>query len=317
MRFSIVTTLYNSEPYVDEFYLRIKTAVEKITDDYEIIFVNDGSPDHSLDKVVRLYNNDIKIKIVDLSRNFGHHKALMTGLGYASGDFIFLIDSDLEEPPELLTKYYSNMIQCGCDVVVGTQAKRKGDRFEQISGIIFYKMFNLLSDNLIPENVLISRLMKKDFVKSLISHKEKELFFAGICSITGYDQKTVQVSKGAKGSTSYSLFKKVSQTINAIVSFSNKPLYFIFILGIFMSLISGCYVSYIIFMKIFFSMQVGFASIVASIWGVGGIILVSTGVIGIYVAKVFSEVKQRPVIVKKFYNRLNRVNNAETDHNDI
>jgi len=302
MKLSIITTLYYSEPYIDQFYRRIKIAVEEITLDYEIIFVNDGSPDNSLNKAVKLYENDIKVKIVDLSRNFGHHKALMAGLGYATGDLVFLLDSDLEEPPELLSKYYAEMKANDCDVVVGTQKKRKGDRFEKISGAVFYKLFNLLSNHSIPENVLISRLMKQDYVKSLISHNERELFFAGLCSITGYDQKTVQVSKGHKGSTSYSFIKKLSQTINAIVSFSNKPLYLIFLLGVFISLISGIYVSYIFFMKIFFSVQLGFASIVASIWGLGGVMLMSTGIIGFYIAKIFSEVKQRPVIVKKLYN---------------
>lgn len=302
MKLSVVTTLYYSEPYIDEFYHRMKVAAEKITSDYEIIFVNDGSPDNSLSKAVKLCENDIKVKIADLSRNFGHHKALMTGLGYATGDLIFLLDCDLEEPPELLNKYYSRMKEEDCDVVVGVQEKRKGSGFEKISGALFYKLFNLLSNHSIPENVLISRLMKRDYVRSLISHNERELFFAGLCSITGYDQKTVRVSKGHKGSTSYSLSKKLSQTINAIVSFSNKPLYLIFILGVVIFLISAIYISYIVIMKIFFSVQVGFASIVASIWGLGGVMLMSTGIIGFYIAKIFSEVKQRPVIVKKLYN---------------
>ena len=302
MKLSIVTTLYNSEAYIDEFYRRMKSVAEKITLDYEIILVNDGSQDKSLHKAVMLCKSDVNVKIVDLSRNFGHHKALMAGLEYAAGNLVFLLDSDLEEPPELLSQYYSKLLELDCDVVVGAQKKRKGDRFEQISGAVFYKIFNLLSKHPIPEDGLTSRLMKKAYVKSLISHKEREIFFSGLCSITGYDQKTVSISKQHKGSTSYSFGKKLSQTINAIVSFSNKPLYLIFLLGIFISFISGSYVTYIFFMKIFFSIQVGFASIVASIWGLGGLMLMSTGIIGFYIAKIFSEVKQRPVIVKKLYN---------------
>ena len=302
MKLSIVTTLYYSQPCINEFYQRATNAAQALTSDYELIFVNDGSPDDSLNMAVRLCELDSRVKLVDLSRNFGHHKALMTGLGYADGDLVFLLDCDLEEPPELLSKYYSKMKEADCDVVVGIQEKRKGDRFEKLSGALFYKVFNLFSTHPIPENVLISRLMTREYVQSLVSHRERELFFAGLCALTGYAQKTVTVTKGHKGKTSYSFGKKLAQTVNAIVSFSNRPLYFIFILGSAVFFLSGVYISYLMVMKFFFAMQVGFASIVASIWGIGGVMLMCTGIIGIYTGKIFSEVKQRPVIVKKLYN---------------
>ena len=127
MKLSIVTTLYKSSPYIDEFYVRISKEAQKITNDYEIIFVDDGSPDDSLLKVVALYERDSRVKVVELSRNFGHHKAIMTGLSCAKGDFVFLIDSDLEEAPELLGSFWNELQkEDDLDVVYGVQEKRKG-----------------------------------------------------------------------------------------------------------------------------------------------------------------------------------------------
>ena len=129
MELSIVTTLYHSAPYIEEFYARVRNEAEKITSDYEIIFVNDGSPDHSLDVVLPICERDEKVKVIDLSRNFGHHKAMMTGLAHARGAWVFLIDCDLEEEPELLGKFSAEVKGSGADVVYGVQQKREGKLF--------------------------------------------------------------------------------------------------------------------------------------------------------------------------------------------
>jgi hypothetical protein len=154
MDLSIVTTLYYSSPYLEEFYARTCAAAEQITDDYEIILVNDGSPDDSLDVALSLFERDDRVKVVDLSRNFGHHKAVMTGLAHARGDLVFKIDCDLEEEPELLGEFYAEMIKDpSVDVVYGVQQRRKGGPFERLSGSLFYRLFNLLSDHPVPSNL--------------------------------------------------------------------------------------------------------------------------------------------------------------------
>lgn len=159
MRLSIVTTLYKSSQYVDAFYKRISKEAKKVTEDYEIIFVDDGSPDDSLKKCVFLYEKDKKVKVIELSRNFGHHKAIMTGLSYAKGDFVFLIDSDLEEEPELLGKFWKELqSEEDLDVVYGVQEARKGNWFEQWSGDLFYKAFNTISHVNVPKNLITCRL---------------------------------------------------------------------------------------------------------------------------------------------------------------
>ena len=176
MKLSIVTTLYKSSPYIDEFYARISKEAQKITDDYEIIFVDDGSPDDSLQKAVALYEKDSKVKVIELSRNFGHHKAIMTGLSHAKGEFVFLIDSDLEEEPELLGKFWEELHkEKELDVVFGVQESRKGGWFEKWSGEMFYKVFNYFSGVKIPKNFLTVRLMKQNYVKNLTSFQEKEI----------------------------------------------------------------------------------------------------------------------------------------------
>ena len=138
MLLSIVTTLYNSAPELIEFYERTSKCAQEITQDYELILVNDGSPDNSLELALSLNQKDDRVKVIDLSRNFGHHKAIMTGLSYAQSKYVFLIDSDLEEPPEVLNKFWEEMQNSDdTDVIYGVQDKRKGKFFERLSGFIY------------------------------------------------------------------------------------------------------------------------------------------------------------------------------------
>ena len=303
---SIVTTLYDSEKYIDEFYRRTVQVVTKITDDYEIIFVNDGSSDNSMELAKAIINKDKKVRLIELSRNFGHHKAVMVGLEHAKGNFVFLIDCDLEEKPELLTAFYKVMCDNldGIDVVYGYMSYRKGDFWEKITGQVFYKIINFMSDVHIPEDVLMARLMKKTYVQNLLRFQETHVFIGGLLQLSGYNQVGIPVIKTSKGTTSYNLLKRLSQATDAIVSFTMVPLIYISILGLVMSFFSFCYAAYIIINKILYGqVLVGWTSVMASIWFIGGVIITSIGVIGIYIGKIFIQVKKRPnVIIKNIYN---------------
>lgn len=303
MKLSIVTTLYCSEPYVSEFYLRTKKAAEKITNDYEIVFVDDGSPDKSLDLAIELSEKDEKVKVIELSRNFGHHKAMMTGLSYANGEYVFLLDSDLEEKPELLEIFFEKLKQEKCDVVYGVQNKRKGNWFERISGEMFYFFINLITDLALQKNLITARLMTRAYVKSLVRYRERELFLAGIWQITGYKQVSVVVEKGDKGSSTYSLSRKMTILIDSITSFSNKPLLYIFYLGVMFSLLSLIWVGYLLLEKLVLGTPIaGWISIMVSVWFLGGVIILFIGTIGIYLSKVFVEAKRRPyALIRKIY----------------
>src|SRR5690349_15925486 len=246
MKLSIVATLYYSVPYLEEFYRRSCQAAEKITDDYEIILVNDGSPDNSLEVARSLYEQDPRIVVVDLSRNFGHHKAIMTGLAYASGDLVLLIDCDLEEPPEILLDFYKLFCQSDADVVYGVQAQREGSRFRRMSGRVYYSLYNWLSQYPVPHDALIARLMTQRYVKRLLEHKEQLFSIDGLMEITGFKQIPVQVEKHYKGSTTYSFRKRIGLAISGITSLSNKPLIYIAYLGLAMTIPSGLLIVYLL-----------------------------------------------------------------------
>jgi len=305
MDLSIVTTLYSSAPYVREFYARIRTAAEKITGDYETLFVNDGSPDNSLELALSLYEEDHRVRVIDLSRNFGHYKAIMTGLAYAKGDLVFLVDCDLEEEPELLGTFYSEIKSSRADVVYGVQQARKGGFFKRLSGALFYKLFNLLSSYPVPSNVTIARLMSQRYVVSLVAHKDREIFLDGLWAITGFKQVPLVVEKHSKGSSTYTLKRRASVFVNAIVSFSDKPLAFIFYLGCILVLLSCIAALYLVVRRIFFGdLLIGWPSLIVSIWLLGGLTIFCLGVIGIYLSKVFMETKQRPyTVIRKIYER--------------
>lgn len=305
MDLSIVTTMYHSAAYIEEFYARMCATAEKITHDYEIIFVNDGSPDESLEIAVSLYHKDPRVKVIDLSRNFGHHKAVMTGLAHAKGEKVFLIDVDLEEEPELLGKFYEVFINSDADVVHGVQTKRKGGIWERATGALFYWVFNLLSTHKIPANNLMTRLMSRRYVKNLVAHRESELSMSGLWEITGFKQIPVKVHKHSKGSTTYTFRRKVALMVRAITGFSNKPLVYIAALGVIILSLSSLYFLYILGVRIFVGKPPsGFMTIILSIWFLGGLTIFSLGIIAIYLSVIFIETKNRPyTIIRDIYER--------------
>lgn len=306
MELSIVTTMYRSAQFLPEFYRRASEAAARLTSDYEILLVNDGSPDECLDVALRLVESDARVRVVDLARNFGHHRAIMTGLAHARGERIFLIDCDLEEEPELLPSFAAEMASTRADVVYGVQGVRKGGLLERVSGSVFYRLFNALSDYPVPANLVTVRLMTRRYVEALLRHDERELFLGGIWSITGFEQHPVAVRKGSRAGTSYTLRRRVALFVNAITSFSSKPLVLVFWLGTFISMGAMAATVVLIVRKVFFGkLLVGWPSLMVSIWLLGGLTIFCLGIIGIYLAKIFVEVKRRPYsIVRQVYERI-------------
>ncbi|MCG3173137.1 MAG: putative glycosyltransferase [Myxococcota bacterium] len=306
MKLSVVATLYQSAPYIAGFHERASAAARELAgDDYEIVLVNDGSPDNSLDIAVGLTRADSHVVVVDLSRNFGHHKAMMTGLSHARGERVFLIDVDLEEEPELLLSFHRQMASQSCDVVYGVQEQRKGGWFERSTGGLFWKLIGLLSGLPLPENVLTARLMTRAYVDALVRHQEREVFMAGLWFITGFDQRPQTVRKLDKGVSTYTFRRKLALFVNSVTSFSNLPLVVIFWTGIVIFCLACGYIGWLVLnWLVFSSPPAGWTSVMASIWFLGGLVISFMGVIGIYLSKVFSETKQRPyTIVRKVHGR--------------
>lgn len=304
MKLSVVATLYQSAPYIDEFYRRASAAARHLVgEDHEIVFVNDGSPDTSLERVIRLAESDAHVVVVDLSRNFGHHKAMMTGLAHAKGARVFLIDSDLEEEPEWLLNFDAQMNREGCDVVYGVQESRKGDWFERWSGRWFYRFFKALTGLALPENIVTARLMTRRYVDALLRHEEREVFMAGLWHTTGFDQRPHPIKKHKTSETTYTLRRKMALLVNSVTSFSNAPLVGIFYIGVSISLFALMYIAYLVVHWLVLARPLsGWTSVMASIWLLGGMVISFIGVVGIYLSKIFSETKQRPyTIVRKIY----------------
>jgi putative glycosyltransferase len=228
---------------------------------------------------------------------------MMTGLTYARGDLVFLLDSDLEEDPAWLETFYERLRATEAAVVFGVQRKRKGRLFERLSGAIFFKIFNALSTQPIPRNVVTARLMTHKYVAALVQHQERETQIAGLWALTGFKQVSVSISKSSNSTSTYSFRRKVSHLVNAITSFSIKPLVLIFYLGCVILLLSTIAALDLIVRKLMLgTLLEGWASLIVSIWLLGGLTIFCLGVIGIYLAKVFIEVKRRPyTIVQDIY----------------
>lgn len=303
MKVSIVTTLYRSAAYIDEFHRRAMQAASAITDDVELIMVNDGSPDDSLEVAVELHKSDPRVVVVDLARNFGHHKAMMTGLAHATGDLIFLVDSDLEEPPESLSQFYELFKREACDVVYGVQESRRGGFFERTTGALFFAALDVLGDRPVPRNVVTSRLMTRDYVNALVSHQDREFIISDLWQVTGFRQIPVIVKKLSLSPSTYSLRNRIELAVKHVTTTSTRLLYFVLYTGI---LIFGLSAVLILFyLARYFASGIGvdgFTSLIISIWFLGGLITLILGILGIYIANIMSETKRRPyTLVRRIY----------------
>lgn len=299
---SIVATMYRSKQFLPEFLALCQQALAELNcASFEIILVNDGSPDDSIAYATQAIAQLPQLVVVDLSRNFGHHAAMQAGLATSRGDHVFLIDCDLEVSPLVLVEFYSKLLSTGSDMVYGYQEARKGGWLEKYSGGLFYKGFNAMSDIRIPENMATERVMSRRFVKALLELGDKNLFLGGMLTWTGFQQLGMPVKKGLRsGPSSYTLMRRIGLMVNAVSSFSAKPLTILFNAGILITVFSLFFFVYLVARKIFFNdALIGFTSLMAMLSLSLGITTTGLGVIGIYLGKVFSQVQNRPNYIIK------------------
>jgi putative glycosyltransferase len=311
MKLSIVATLYKSAGTIDEFYKRTMAAAEPLGYDIELILVNDGSPDASLDLALALHQADPKVTVIDLSRNFGHHKAMMTGLTYARGDLVFLIDSDLDEEPELLPIFHQRLLRGDCDVVYGFQEQRRGGPIEKITGELYYWLVKTLSDDVVPRNNITARLMTRDYVRTLIRHRDREFVIEQLWSSSGFRQVGIPVKKFSISPTTYSLRLRAEYLVKHISTSSTKLLYIIFYFGLMLSCTAAAVIFYFLVLYAISGITVsGFSSLIVSIWFFGGVTTSILGIQGIYLASILSESKRRPYTVVRKVHRIERGTNV-------
>jgi putative glycosyltransferase len=315
MRLSIVATLYYSAPFLDEFVTRCVTSAEEITSDFEILLVDDGSPDASLANALVLARSEPRIKIIELSRNFGHHAAMLAGLDHAGGDLIFLLDSDLEEPPELLPSFLETMQREDADVVFGVHDRSQGRRFHRWSGRTFWKVFNMLSDVQAETNRCAISLMTRQYVQVLSALPERNVSLVGLFAWPGFKQVPIPIERRIRRKKStYTSRQRISLFARSISDFSAKPLVAIFYLGLIIASFAFATALYFLVAKIMHpeEIEAGFTSIIVSIWLVGGIIISVLGIVGIYVSRLYIEAKGRPRTIVRRIHTFNR-NDADAN----
>ena len=300
---SIVVPLLNEEGNLRLLYEELISVLKKIGEPYEIIFVDDGSTDSSVSLIHQLALEDRCVKGISLSRNFGHQIALTAGLQHAKGEVVVTLDADLQHPPHVIQELYAKYKE-GFDIV-NTIRKETADSgsFKKITSASFYSIINRLSDVHIEPAAADFRLMNRKTVDAFLQLPEKDRFTRGLISWMGFKQTAIPYNAPMRysGKSKYSIGKMFRFAADGITSFSAKPLRISFYLGMIISLIGLVYSIYAIIQYFLGNTQPGWTSILVSILIIGGIQLISIGIIGEYLARVFNESKNRPLYLVKEY----------------
>ena len=299
MQLSIVSPVYHGEKMVEQLVERISKSVSTITPDYEIILVNDASPDNSWLKIKELCTNNNRVKGINLSRNFGQHYAISAGLSLCSGEWIVVMDCDLQDRPEEIPHLY-NKAQEGFDIVYARRVVRHDGFFKRISSKIFHSVFDWLSGIKTDSSISNFGVYNKIVIDEYNKMGEVARSFDSLIKYLGFNTATVDVKHDSRGEgkSSYTLKKLLSLSFDVMISNTNKPLKMAIGFGFFMAFISFCLAVYNIVAKYVGNIGVeGYTTTVFSIWFVGGILLMMLGILGLYVGKIFDQVKQRPIFV--------------------
>ncbi len=303
MLLTIITPCYNEEETVNYFYDEVIKALNKIDLDYEILFVNDGSKDKTLEKCLELKKKNDKIKIINFSRNFGKEAAMLAGLRESKGDYVVIMDTDLQDPPSLLPQMLEYVQSGEYDSVATYRVSRKGEPpIRSFFARMFYKLINKMVDVEIVDGARDYRLMNRTMVNAILELGEYHRFSKGIFSWVGFKTKYLEYENVERvaGETKWSFWKLFKYAIDGIVGFTTVPLRLATIVGALVSLFGFIYMVYIVFKAIFFGDPVaGFPSLIVIITLLGGIQLLFLGIIGEYLAKTYMESKKRPVYIVK------------------
>ncbi|HEY3370709.1 MAG TPA: glycosyltransferase family 2 protein [Prolixibacteraceae bacterium] len=302
--FSLIIPVYNEEGLIDEIASRSVKAVESFTDHYEILFVNDGSTDSTLQKLIEVRKHFPGIKILDLSRNFGHQAAFTAGLEVALGNYVAMMDGDLQDPPELLAEMYHKIKVEGYDIVSGKRIGRKGKRL-RITTNLFHAFFNKVAGIGDMENSGNFSMMNRAAVNALVSMKESIRYLPGLRTFIGFHQGFVEYIREdrKKGEPKMTLGKLILLGADAIFSFSKFPIKVCLFLGMIGTIVFMFAGIYVLIAKIFGFAIIGWSSTVLSIYFLGSIQLIFLGVVGEYVYRIYKESQNRPIyLVKRFYD---------------
>ena len=305
MEISIVVPLYNEEKNIRLMHDRLVSSILKITSNFEIIYVNDGSNDNSFLELLKLSNEDERVKYINFSRNFGHQIAVTAGLDYSKGAAVVIIDGDLQDPPEVIPEMYAKHKE-GFEVVYGQRLKRKGDNFfKKITAKYFYRILKKITSINIPLDTGDFRLIDQKIVKDLKNMPEQNKFLRGQIAWLGYRQTSVFFERDERkfGETGYPFSKMLKFALDGITGFSDVPLQFVTKTGIFISFISFLVILYAIFSHFILERTItGWTSLIISSMFIGGVQLISVGIIGEYISRINKNVQNRPLYIVRETN---------------
>lgn len=311
---SIVIPVFNEEKNISALYKSLLLEISKLEIfNYEIVFVNDGSTDHSLEEIKIISQNDSKVKYIDFSRNFGQQVALSAGIDYAKGDYIILMDADFQDPPELIPELVS-LAEEGNDVVYAKRKSRKGESFlKKLTAKIFYRFLNLITNCKIPLDTGDFRIISRKVADILKQMPEQQKFLRGQIAWIGFKQKMIEYDRPVrtKGRSNYSYGKMMKFAIDGITSFSDFPLKFATFLGFFVSIIAFILMLWALYQRLIVKEYVqGWTSLILSVLFIGGIQLISIGIIGEYISRIAGNIRKRPLYI---VNETNCEENKDED----
>lgn len=297
---SIIIPIYNEEQIIPELHRRLTNAAKEITEDYELIFINDGSRDNSLNELKKVAQQDSKSFFINFSRNFGHQIAVTAGIDHCKGEAIAIIDGDLQDPPELIPEMYRKHKE-GYEVVYARRETREGESFfKKFTAKMFYRTLRNLTSVDIPLDTGDFRLIDRRIVDVLKQMPEQNKFLRGQIAWLGFRQTAVYFNRDKRkfGKSGYPLSKMLKFAMDGITSFSDKPLEFVTRLGFIISGLSFLVILYAVFSHFFLKETItGWTSLIISSMFIGGVQLISIGIIGEYISRINKNVLQRPLYI--------------------
>ena len=297
MKLSIISPVYKAESILPELVRRINISATKITDDFEIVLVEDCGPDQSWRVIQDLATNDSRIKGIKLSKNFGQHYAITCGLEHANGEWIVVMDCDLQDQPEEILKLYNKAID-GYDVVLARREIRKDTFIKKVSSKLFYRTLGYLTGSNLDESIANFGIYNKIVINSILKLNESIRNFPTMVRWVGFNQTSIPVEHANRyeGESSYDFKKLTNLALDIILAYSDKPIRIAIKIGFLVSLFS--FLAGIYFLYQYFTGQIvvqGFTSLIISIWFLSGLIITILGIVGLYVGKIFEGVKNRPI----------------------
>ena len=296
---SIVSPVYRAEKILPILVSEINLVMERIGEDYEIILVDDRSPDNSWEVMKVLSSQNPKIKSIRLSRNFGQHSAIFAGLTKTKGDWVVVMDCDMQDQPKEIAKLYKKALE-GYDIVLGQRENRKDKFLKKLSSKLFYKVFNYLSGANFDNNVANFGIYHQKTIKSILDMGDYVKFFSLFINWIGFKSVSIPIEHGEReeGKSTYSVGRLFKQAFNVIISFSDKPLRLFINFGLSISVLSFIVGIYYLYLALTGKIaQPGFSSLILSIWFLSGIIISCIGIVGVYLGKTFDQAKGRPTFI--------------------